>query len=276
MSSTKLLSVPRRTVAASVAPVHLDDVKPLLRLSTSDIDITRDAELERYIEAATDQLEADTLRQFVAATFAQTWECFPPHETDFVLERLPLLSVSSIQYYDLSDVSQTWASSKYIVHADRVPPRIESDGESGYSWPDTRYRNDAVTVTWVAGHAVPLTVDSDNDQVTSTGHTFAAGDSFRLSNTGGTLPAGLSSNVTYYVVSPSSNTFSLSLTAGGSAVSIDTNGSGQLFAGVVPQMARLAICHLVKEWYCGGCPEGCTDSTYESLARRLRWEVALP
>jgi hypothetical protein len=56
---------------------------------------------------------------------------------------------------------------------------------------------------------------------------YAAGLTVVAVPTGGsTLPSGLTAGSIYYVISPSSDTFKLSTTSGGSAVSLSTDGSG--------------------------------------------------
>lgn len=64
-----------------------------------------------------------------------------------------------------------------------------------------------------------------NDTITSTGHGLGNTDTIRLT-TSGTLPAGLALATTYYVISATTDTFSVSLTSGGSAVDITDTGSG--------------------------------------------------
>lgn len=64
-----------------------------------------------------------------------------------------------------------------------------------------------------------------NDTITSNGHGLLDTDRISLT-TDGTLPAGLSTGVVYYVISATTNTFSVSLTRGGSAVDITDTGSG--------------------------------------------------
>jgi hypothetical protein len=73
------------------------------------------------------------------------------------------------------------------------------------------YINPIITLTIASPCVLSLT---DNN--------LSAGDTVKLSTTG-TLPTGLTAGVTYYVVNPTTDTFQLSLTAGG--VAIDTTGT---------------------------------------------------
>lgn len=61
--------------------------------------------------------------------------------------------------------------------------------------------------------------------VTWTGHGLAAGSAVSLT-TSGALPSGLSSNTTYYVLSPTTDTFTLSTTAFGTAVTTTGTQTG--------------------------------------------------
>jgi hypothetical protein len=72
-----------------------------------------------------------------------------------------------------------------------------------------------------------FTVDIATAVFTRAGHSLKVGDSVTLSTTG-TLPTGLNTTTTYYVISDSltGSTFKLSTTAGGSSVSLSGTQSG--------------------------------------------------
>ena len=61
--------------------------------------------------------------------------------------------------------------------------------------------------------------------ITSSGHGFIDTDEVVLLTTG-TLPAPLSTIVTYFIISATANTFKLSLTSGGAEVDITDTGTG--------------------------------------------------
>ena len=61
--------------------------------------------------------------------------------------------------------------------------------------------------------------------ITSNGHGLSEGDCVQVS-TDNTLPDGLSASTNYYVIEPTTNTFKLSATRGGSAVAIADTGTG--------------------------------------------------
>lgn len=63
------------------------------------------------------------------------------------------------------------------------------------------------------------------DIITSTAHGLKDGQTIKVIS-GTTLPAGLSNSILYYVISAATNTFSVSLTNGGTAVDITDTGTG--------------------------------------------------
>ncbi|MBL4664660.1 MAG: hypothetical protein JKY23_01670, partial [Nitrospinaceae bacterium] len=80
---------------------------------------------------------------------------------------------------------------------------------------------DTHTVTEVNG----FTVSTGTNRVNITSHPYKDNDAISLMSAG-TLPTGLSSGASYFVISKLNDSFQLSLTAGGSAVSITDNGTG--------------------------------------------------
>lgn len=87
-----------------------------------------------------------------------------------------------------------------------------------------------VTGTGAAPDTTFLFVDADvsvaNNTITETGHGLPNGTRVQLSNSGGTLPAGLSATQTYFVRDSTANTFALALTPGGAAVDITAAAGG--------------------------------------------------
>jgi hypothetical protein len=72
----------------------------------------------------------------------------------------------------------------------------------------------------------PFTADAGTDALTSTAHELENGETVLLSNSGGALPGGLAASTLYFVRDAATNTFKLSLTAGGSAIDITSAGTG--------------------------------------------------
>lgn len=73
----------------------------------------------------------------------------------------------------------------------------------------------------------PITVTATNgsDTINATAHGLANGNKVQFS-TDGTMPAGLSENQDYFVITSAANTFQVSLTSGGTAVNFTDNGTG--------------------------------------------------
>lgn len=113
-----------------------------------------DDQFERWIEAARDYVETFTRRQLMPATWSAILPCFWTGAY-FQVPRAPLVSVSSITYYDTSNASQTWATAKYNVVAPSGPKCRPGMLTLAYGqvFPSTYDRPDAVTITWSAGYA---------------------------------------------------------------------------------------------------------------------------
>jgi len=76
------------------------------------------------------------------------------------------------------------------------------------------------------GTNAPVTFQDTGDTVTRTSHGYVDGDIVSFYNIVST--SGITEAQSYYVINKSTNTFQISLTAGGSAISLTTNGSGTL------------------------------------------------
>jgi hypothetical protein len=82
---------------------------------------------------------------------------------------------------------------------------------------------------WVSGDTADLPIlcigDASADTLTSSSHGLTANQAVRVeAPTGGTLPTGLAASTTYYVINPTTNTFQLSATQGGSAIDLTAAG----------------------------------------------------
>lgn len=159
--------VPVRTAAPEQAPITLDQAKQHLRVLHDD----EDEYIADLIEAATDYLDGYS-GVLGKALITQTWRLDFGPAYDFYtgwwsawplqLFRLPVgpvQSVTSVTYYDGSNVQQTLNASTYQLFTDAIGPFLGLAPQQ--SWPSTYLRQDAIRVTWVAGHgATPETVPS--------------------------------------------------------------------------------------------------------------------
>lgn len=151
------------TPAASPA-LTLEDLREQLRIDLQD----DDEWLRECLDVVTDQLEAYLGLSFIQKTYRWVLDGFgcPRSDTDdfwfgdypsgskseltLVLPRSPLVSVSSIQYLDTSNVLQTLSSAAYQVDTLRSPARIKP--AYGYIWPQTGTDFNAVRIAFVAGY----------------------------------------------------------------------------------------------------------------------------
>lgn len=137
--------VPVRTVAPAVKPLTLLEAKAHLRVDHSD----EDELIDGLIAAATAQIEG-----MGRALVNQTWTVkipeFPGSGSVIGLPLLPVQSISAITYYDTAGVSQTLASSVYALLTDHLGAYVSL--QVGQSWPSAYAREDAATITFVAGY----------------------------------------------------------------------------------------------------------------------------
>lgn len=231
-------------IAAPLAePIHLDEAKKHLRVTTSD----DDALIARAVRAARRHVETWCRRALVRQQRRLVLDAFP---ATIEIPVGPLRAVSSIQYLDTSGALQTLSSALYRV--DTYSERARITPAYGESWPSTYPVTSAVLVNYTAGHAVPIaSYDTAGDAVTAKGHDLAADTLVVLTNSGGVLQSGLATATHYYVKGPTTDTLQLATTAGGAAVDITgaTTGTGQAFVGEVPDEAVAAILLIVGHLY---------------------------
>lgn len=263
--------------------------------------------IDNYLTASQQDIEIQCERAIVAAQYRLILPRFPagsvtqtsrqPFETDqyqchtdgsaILLQMCPVLSVTSIAYYDADNALQSYTD--FNLFTDEQPGLIRQ--ELGTFWPSTYRRADAVTITFWAGSIIPLSVNVTTDVFTSlTGYEFADDDPVVLSKSGNSncaigdvaaLPSGIEENTTYYVVSSNGTTFQLAATVGGAAVSLgNPSASGQsidlLFAGQIEPYHRLALLQMTAKAFGERCPQGgcvCSADDFESypMLRRLKW-----
>ena len=136
--------------AATSEPVSLADAKAHLNETRS----SEDATIARLITVATESLQAKYWTQFVTATYDQYFDSFADIG---VLQRHPVLTVSSVKYTDIDGDEQTVSTSVW-----------EQGDENGrgvvrlaynQTWPsDCRGHVDSVVVRYTCGHGVASSV----------------------------------------------------------------------------------------------------------------------
>ena len=138
------------TVAPATEPITVAELKSQARVDISDDDDL----LGRLISAARAWVETNTRRALVTQQVTIQTSCFPAIDALKLHVIAPLVSVTSVSYYDTDNVDQLLSSADYIVDSISEPGAVHLvDGES---WPSTAVRPDAVRILCVVGYgAVP-------------------------------------------------------------------------------------------------------------------------
>lgn len=147
------------TTAPTVCPLTLYDAKMQCR-------ITSDAEnelLQSVLKLAWDEARRISRRELTAATW--TWKFdslydigdrYMPESGVIVMPKAPLLSVTSIKYYDTAGVQQTFSSGSYTVDTNADPGRVYL--KYGESWPSAdRGHTSDWEIIFVAGYSASAT-----------------------------------------------------------------------------------------------------------------------
>ena len=127
----------------AVTPVTLTQAKAQLRVTWDDEDV----HITSCINHATAVTETIQRRSIINRTYKLLIDNFD-YETRLPMP--PLVSVTSIKYYDVDGVQQTLSDSEYqVVLHDSVPFVTPSvDG----SWPATDGRRNAIEIVYIAGY----------------------------------------------------------------------------------------------------------------------------
>lgn len=163
MHSKRIIKSP-----ATVTPVTVAELKAHLRLESTFA--TDDAYLAALIDAAKVKVENDTNRCLSRQTYQLFLDNFPlggygalspyihhyehcHHRHSELIELLPcpLISVSSVKYYDVDNAEQTLVeNTDYEADVHSEPGRLVP--YYGMVWPDTYPRKNAVTIEYIAGY----------------------------------------------------------------------------------------------------------------------------
>jgi len=266
--------------------------------------------LESYLLAAMEEIEHQCERALCAAQYSLTLPAWPVYSSAISgplpfaendpyrsvsgqlveLHRPPVRKITSLQYYDASNQSQTLDSDEYQLLTITEPSELRPAADT--NWPSVKNRRDAITITFWAGHVIPIAVASYNDDTLTslTGYPFANGDSFVISKSGNTnslvgdvsvFPGGISERTTVYVVNASGSQFQIALSAGGSAISlVAPTASGEavdlLFAYELDHWQRRALLMMAGKAFAMRCPQGgcvCSADDFQSdpILRRMKW-----
>ncbi|MGH3850697.1 MAG: head-tail connector protein [Pseudonocardiaceae bacterium] len=238
----------------AVEPLHLDEAKRHLVVEHDD----HNAVIASLIVAARRHIEERARHAMVGQQWELTLDQFPfgcipagcTRDTEpgwIMLMRGPVQSVEAISYIDPAGAPQTLPAGDYTVDLYSQPARIMP--AYGKYWPSTRAQLNAVSVRFRVGDATPFSVNATTNVITAQGRSLTTAETVRLSNSGGSLPAGLNAETDYYVIEASGGSGKLALTSGGSAIDITDAGLGLHFLGVIPQDLKHALLFVLAHFY---------------------------
>lgn len=145
------------TIADNATTTYTDNIADAsLGAGAPTTNTTGDPMLNMLIQAARQHVETYLKRKLITQTLEQHRDSFPC----WTITLPPLQSVVSVKYYDTNGTQRTLAADQYLVDTTTEPARITP--AYGIVWPVTQWRNNAVTVQFVAGYgaasAVPACV----------------------------------------------------------------------------------------------------------------------
>ena len=129
-------------------PVSLEQAR--LQIGLDAADTSSDTMLTALITAAREYVENYTNRVLVSTTWQAFMDSFDTRHIE--LFKLPVTAIASVKYYNSSNLLTTLDTTKYVTDLISEPARLLPI--SGYDWPDTYDRPNAVEIDFTAGYAV--------------------------------------------------------------------------------------------------------------------------
>jgi len=139
--------------APATAPITLSEVKDQLRVEGSDDDVI----LTRLIDVAVAYTDAKGAlgQAMITQKWGQWINSTPPQTISLALG--PVIGVTAVKYYDTDGVLQTDTLSNYQITGPKFATIIGP--KSGFNWPVTQDRSDAIRIEYQAGYgAAPTNV----------------------------------------------------------------------------------------------------------------------
>lgn len=143
----------RVTTEPQYEPVSLAAVK---RQAGIIDDGTNDDLFQLQAHAAREMVESDSRRAMMTQTCKLYLDRFPCGGDPIELEKPPIQSVTSVEYYDTTNALQTWSSSLWVADVYSEPGYISP--VYGQVYPLTYARKGAVIVTFICGWTDPTLV----------------------------------------------------------------------------------------------------------------------
>lgn len=139
--------------APTVEPLELSEVK--VQCGVAPGVAYHDLALQSWITAARQKVEEDTGRALVNQTWELSLDCWPLGLCPIYLPKPPLSSVTSVKYFDTSNVEQTLATTVYKSVTSRQPGEIHLKQQQ--SWPSLYGEAAVITIRFVAGYGAAAT-----------------------------------------------------------------------------------------------------------------------
>ena len=131
------------TTEPSIEPITLTEAKVHLKVDHTD----EDSLITILIQGSRETIEQRTNRSLITQTRTIKLDYFPWSQT-ICLPDGPLISVTSVKYYDENLTFQTFSSSDYWVDTNSNIPRVIVKD----SWPGTYAMPNAVEIIYSAGY----------------------------------------------------------------------------------------------------------------------------
>ncbi len=128
--------------------ITVDEAKRQIRRDDDD-DNELIEQLIAVVMSRLDGMNGVLGRGLINQSWMDVFDCFPSGDI-LRLGLTPVASITSIEYYDSSNVFQTFESSKYSFHNRPLYGYAMLSTDS--AWPSVYDRDDAVQVTYVAGY----------------------------------------------------------------------------------------------------------------------------
>lgn len=135
----------------TVEPITLADARAHLKPSGRE---SNDL-IEILVKMAREMAEQETGRALAPQTWRKTLDEFPDQ---IRLDNPPIVSVTSVKYYDVNGVQQTLSTDSYILDTETEPGWLVP--AYNFVWPVTQRRANAVQVIYTCGYATPDNVPS--------------------------------------------------------------------------------------------------------------------
>ena len=142
--------------APTSEPVSLAEAKKQCGVA-NDIDYHNE-HLDTLVTAAREKVETDTGRALLTQTWDYSFDLFPCGLEPIYIPKSPVISITSLKYFDTTNTEQTLATTVYHPSRflNREPAEIRL--KKSQSWPALYGENGVITVRFICGYVTALAV----------------------------------------------------------------------------------------------------------------------